>query len=168
MRMNRANRLGSMMVWRGVAVAVLLVALNTNRVCGQFSPPAGPSAQDVAAAKASAEATSSARWWISVFVLVVLGWFAFSIRGPAISFLKTLTDGFDRGAATTDPKKLMMSDRGMPEHPAHTQSSERVDRPTEPGIRAEAGINASSRLRKMNLRGVDLRVHEFQIALQLE
>jgi hypothetical protein len=120
-------------VWGWVAVAVLLlVALDTNRVCGQFRPPVGPSAQDVAAARASAEATSSAQWWTSALVLAVIGWFAFSIRGPATSFFKSLTDGFDRGAGTTDSKQPATSDPGVPEQLAQGQDSEGTSASTEP------------------------------------
>jgi hypothetical protein len=126
MRKIGANRSGAMVVWGWVAVSALLIALDPCRVCGQFRPPVGPSAQDIAAAKASAEATSSAQWWTSLFVLAVFGWFAFSLRGPLISFFKTLADGFDRGSAATDPKKRVLSDPGMPEHLAPVQGGERT------------------------------------------
>jgi hypothetical protein len=132
MRKFGSNRSGSRVVWGWVAVSALLIALDPGRVCGQFRAPVGPSAQDIAAAKASAEATSSAQWWTSVFVLAVVGWFAFSIRGPLISFFKTFADGFEHGSAKTDPKKLTVSALEVSEHPAQAQEGERTGPLAEP------------------------------------
>jgi len=129
MRTIKASRSGPWVVWCWVTVSILLVALNTDRVCGQFRPPTGPSAQDISTAKVSAQATSSAQWWTSALVLGVLGWFAYSIRGHAISFLRTLGGGYDRGTATTDPETLITSDTG-PEQLA--QGGEKADAATEP------------------------------------
>jgi hypothetical protein len=132
MRKIGADRSGAMVVWSWVAASALLIAPNPNRVCGQFRPPVGPSAQDLAAAKASAEATSSAQWSTSVFVLAVFGWFAFSIRGALISFFKTFAGGFEHDSATTDLKKRALGEPEVPEHLAQVQGGERTGPSAEP------------------------------------
>lgn len=79
--------------WAGLASALLALALGVGSMYGQFVPPRGPSAQDIALARTQAQAASDAGWWTSALVVVVIGAIAVGcFRGMVMPFLRAGTD----------------------------------------------------------------------------